>query len=225
MKEMTFAEACDIAEFDEQKRGKSYRLYLKYGDEELVYNFIDLQLERLLENKEKTSDEKMALIKKAKDIIKEKIKSEIKDHQTSLEFDLNLNKLELLNDICATYLSKQGKKLGWTHRQDLWVSKFNGVQSLIDILNEMPEQKKKKEDMTPDEINDYVKKQREVLTDFQKQFDNVRPVIEERNDSLAMTVIKVIATILTLGIGAAAFGIWDVRGGKVAEGIDNNLKM
>jgi hypothetical protein len=61
------------------------------------------------------------------------------------------------------------------------------------------------------------------LRDFRQTFDADRAVIEKDRDSVGMKFIKVVATLLSLGL-AYACGIWQVKGKIATDNIQRNLQ-
>lgn len=62
----------------------------------------------------------------------------------------------------------------------------------------------------------------EKLFRFTEAFKNVKPVIEQRQDSFAIKFLKAVATILSLGT-LIFFGIWQVKGRELAKKVDQAL--
>lgn len=62
----------------------------------------------------------------------------------------------------------------------------------------------------------------EQVRDFQAVLPQVKSVVEKSRDSFGMKCLKVVATILSLGV-AALVGIWNVKGRGTVKKIENTL--
>lgn len=89
---------------------------------------------------------------------------------------------------------------------DLGIRKCYHVHKMMSIL------------VNPSETSDVNK-----MKAFVAAFKEAKPVIDQRRDHPAITFLKAIATIITMGLAQFLGGIWNVRGQEVTQKIAKNV--
>jgi hypothetical protein len=63
------------------------------------------------------------------------------------------------------------------------------------------------------------------IRDFRRIFDIERAVIEKSRDSASMKFIKIVATVLSIGLAYVWGGIWKVKGKTTADNLQQSLQL
>lgn len=102
---------------------------------------------------------------------------------------------------------------GSTNPTDLAVAKYAALCDLLQSLEQVQEREKAEtfDDLKKPTLQRSIKYNADAIAGFDEKYKKYHELFEKRRDTAADKFLKVVATVLTLGV-AAALGIWNVHG-------------